>query len=90
MDVKKIIDTYLDIVKNKYICFEGTATKQDLICYLAVWFAGTIALSVVSVILGFIKLAFIGAVLCSLWNLGNLLPGIGTLVRFLNSRKADN
>ncbi|MBO5668725.1 MAG: hypothetical protein J6S43_06325 [Lentisphaeria bacterium] len=89
MDFKKIIDTYISIVKTKYICFEGTATQQELLYYIAVWVAGAIALAIVSVILGLIGLGFIGAILCTVWNLANLLPGIGTLVRFLNSRKAE-
>ena len=84
MNVNEIIETYLSIVKTKYICFEGTATQQELICYIIVWVVGAVAAGVVSVILG-----IIGALLSAVWNLGNLLPGIGTIVRFLNSRKAQ-
>ncbi len=89
MNIKEIIETYLSIVKNKYICFEGTATQQELIYYIAVWVAGSVAAGIVSVILGIIGLGIIGALLSAVWNLGNLLPGIGTIVRFLNSRKAQ-
>ena len=88
MDIKKIIDTYLEIIKTKYICFEGTAAPQEFISFIAVWIAGSIVLAIVATILGFIKLAIVGAILCSLWNLANLLPGLGTLVRFINFRKS--
>ena len=40
MDIKKIIETYLDIIKNKYVCFNGTATQTELIYYIIVWVAG--------------------------------------------------
>ena len=89
MDAKKIINTYIDIVKTKYLCFEGTATQEELISYIAVWIAGSIALAVVAIILGFIGLGIVGLILCTVWNLGNLLPGIGTIVRFLNSKKVQ-
>ena len=89
MDIKKIIDNYLNIIKTKYICFNGSATQQEFIYFIAVWIAGAIALAIVSIIFGFIGLGFIGVILCSVWNLANLLPGLGTLVRFINSKKAQ-
>ena len=89
MDIKKIIDTYLNVIKSKYICFDETADKEELISVIAVWVAGAVACGILSVILGIIKLGFIGAILCSVWNLGNLLPGIGTIVRFINFNKAQ-
>ena len=89
MDIKKIIDTYLNIIKTKYICFAGTATQEEFIYFLAVWIVGAIAIGIVSVILGIIGLGFIGGIVCGLWNLANLLPGLGTLVRFINFKKAQ-
>lgn len=89
MDIKKIIETYLDIIKNKYVCFNGTATQTELIYYIIVWVAGAFALGIVSAILGLLGIGIIGGILCGLWNLANLLPGIGTIVRFINSRKAN-
>ena len=89
MDIKKIIDTYLSIIKTKYICFAGTATQEEFIYFLAVWIVGAIAIGIVSVILGIIGLGFIGGIVCGLWNLANLLPGLGTLVRFINFKKAQ-
>lgn len=89
MNIKEIINTYLSIIKTKYICFSGTAAQQELIYFIAVWVAGAIALAVLAVILGIIGLGFIGGILCSVWNLANLLPGIGTVVRFINSKKAN-
>ena len=88
MNIKEIINTYLNIIKTKYICFEGTATKEEFIHFIAVWIAGAIALAVVAVILGIIGLGVIGSILCAVWNLANLIPGLGTLIRFINSRKA--
>jgi uncharacterized membrane protein YhaH (DUF805 family) len=88
MDIKKIIDTYLNIIKTKYICFGGTATQEEFIHFIAVWIAGAIALAVVAVILGIIGLGVIGSILCAVWNLANLIPGLGTLIRFINSKKA--
>ena len=90
MDIKKILDNYLNIIKTKYICFAGTATQEEFIYFIAVWLAGAIALGIVAAILGIIGIGLVGAILCSLWNLANLLPGIGTLVRFINFKKADN
>ena len=87
MDIKAVIETYLDIVKNKYVCFEGTATQQEFIYYLAVWVVCAFALGIVSVILRIVGLGVVGAILSAVWNLANLLPGIGTLIRFLNSKK---
>ena len=89
MDIKKIIETYLNIIKTKYICFEGTATKEEFIYFIAVWLVGAIACGIVATILGIIGLGFIGAIICAVWNLANLLPGLGTLVRVINSRKAQ-
>ena len=89
MDIKKIIDTYLNIIKTKYICFEGTSTQEEFIHFIAVWIAGAIALAVVAVILGIIGLGVIGSILCAVWNLANLIPGLGTLIRFINSKKAQ-
>ncbi|MBO5408460.1 MAG: hypothetical protein J6A61_03520 [Clostridia bacterium] len=89
MNIKEIINTYLNIIKTKYICFEGTATKEEFIHFIAVWIAGAIALAVVAVILGIIGLGVIGSILCAVWNLANLIPGLGALVRFLNSKKAN-
>ena len=89
MNIKEIIETYLNIIKTKYICFEGTGTQQEFIYFLAVWIVGAIALAIVATILGFIGLGFIGAILCGVWNLANILPGLGALVRFLNSKKAN-
>ena len=89
MDIKKIIDTYLGIIKNKYICFAGTATQEEFIYFIAVWLVGAIALGIVAVIFGIIGLGFIGSILCAVWNLANLVPGIGTLIRFINSKKAQ-
>lgn len=88
MDIKKIIDTYLNIIKTKYICFGGTATQEEFIHFIAVWIVGAIALAVVAVILGIIGLGVIGSILCAVWNLANLIPGLGTLIRFINSKKA--
>ena len=88
MDIKKIIDTYLNIIKTKYICFGVTATQEEFIHFIAVWIAGAIALAVVAVILGIIGLGVIGSILCAVWNLANLIPGLGTLIRFINSPKA--
>ena len=89
MNIKKIFDAYLDIIKNKYVCFAGSATQEEFIYFIAVWLVGAIAFSIISVILGVIKLGFIGIILCGVWNLANLLPGLGTLVRFINSKKAQ-
>ena len=89
MDIKKIIDNYLNIIKTKYICFDGTATQEEFIYFIAVWIVGAIALGIVTAILRIIGLGFIGAILLVLWNLANLLPGIGTLVRFINFKKAQ-
>ena len=89
MDIKKIIDTYLGIIKNKDICFAGTATQEEFIYFIAVWLVGAIALGIVAVIFGIIGLGFIGSILCAVWNLANLVPGIGTLIRFINSKKAQ-
>ena len=89
MNIKEIIETYLNIIKTKYICFEGTGTQQEFIYFLAVWIVGAIVLAIVATILGFIGLGFIGAILLGVWNLANILPGLGALVRFLNSKKAN-
>ena len=89
MNIKEIINTYLNIIKTKYICFEGTGTRQEFIYFLAVWIVGDIAMAIVATILGIIGLGFIGAILCAVWNLANVLPGLGALVRFLNSKKAN-
>ena len=89
MDIKKIIDTYLNIIKTKYICFDGTATQEEFIYFIAVWIVGAVALGIIAVILGVIGLGIIGSILCALWNLANLLPGVGTLVRFINYKKAQ-
>jgi uncharacterized membrane protein YhaH (DUF805 family) len=89
MDIKKIIDTYLSIIKTKYICFEGIASQEEFIYFIAVWIVGAIASGIVAVILGMIGIGFIGGIVCIVWNLANLLPGIGTLVRFMNSKKAQ-
>ena len=88
MDIKKIIDNYLNIIKTKYICFAGTATQEEFIYFIAVWIVGAIALGIVAVILGIIGLGVIGSILCAVWNLANLIPGLGTLIRFINSPKA--
>ena len=89
MDIKKIIDTYLNIIKTKYICFDGTATQEEFIYFIAVWIVGAVALGIITMILGVIGLGIIGSILCALWNLANLLPGVGTLVRFINYKKAQ-
>ncbi len=89
MDLKKIIDIYLNIIKTRYICFAGTATQEEFIYFIAVWIVGAIALGIIAVILGIIGLGVVGSLLCAAWNLANLLPGIGTLVRFINSKKAQ-
>ena len=89
MNIKEIIETYLNIIKTKYICFDGSATQQELIYFIAVWIVGAIALAIVAVILGIIGLGVIGSILCAVWNLANLIPGLGTLVRFINSKKAQ-
>jgi uncharacterized membrane protein YhaH (DUF805 family) len=88
MNIKEIIETYLNIIKTKYICFNGSATQQELIYFIAVWIVGAIALAIVAVILGIIGLGVIGSILCAVWNLANLIPGLGTLIRFINSKKA--
>ena len=88
MDIKAIINNYIATVTKKYICFEGTATQEEFIHFIAVWIAGAIALAVVAVILGIIGLGVIGSILCAVWNLANLIPGLGTLIRFINSKKA--
>ena len=89
MNIKEIINTYINIIKTKYICFEGTGTQQEFIYFLAVWIVGDIAMGIVATILGIIGLGFIGAILFAVWNLANVLPGLGALVRFLNSKKAN-
>ena len=33
MDIKKIIDNYLNIIKTKYICFAGLYAKALLISF---------------------------------------------------------
>ena len=89
MDIKKIIEIYLNIVKTKYICFAGIASQEEFVYFLAVWIAGSIACGIVATILGIIGLGFIGAIVCAVWNLANILPGLGTLVRFINSKKVQ-
>ena len=89
MDFKKIVETYLSIIKTKYICFQGTATQQELIYFLVVWVIVAFGLGIIAAILGAIGLTVVGAILCGIWNLANLIPGIGTIVRFLNGKKAE-
>ena len=89
MDFKKIVETYLSIIKTKYICFQGTATQQELIYFLVVWVIVAFGLGIIAAILGAIDLTVVGAILCGVWNLANLIPGIGTIVRFLNGKKAE-
>lgn len=89
MDFKKIVETYLSIIKTKYICFQGTATQQELIYFLVVWVIVAFGLGIIAAILGAIGLTVVGAILCGVWNLANLIPGIGTIVRFLNGKKAE-
>lgn len=89
MDFKKIVETYLNIIKTKYLCFQGTATQQELIYFLVVWVIVAFGLGIIAAILGAIGLTVVGAILCGVWNLANLIPGIGTIVRFLNGKKAE-
>ena len=89
MDIKKIIGTYLNIIKTKYICFAGTATQEEFIYFLAVWVIGAIVCGIAAAVLRFVGLGFVGTIICGVWNLAHLLPGIGTLVRFINFKKAQ-
>lgn len=88
INVKEFMDNFLDVLKNKYFCFEGTTGRKIFWRYMLVLFVVEIIVSVlttiVSIILSFAGLAFIGTLLSLIINLALLCPTLGITARRLH------
>lgn len=83
-DIKTIVNKYfVDVIKNKYFAWTGKADRQEFWMYTLCVFALFIGLSVVSCILGFIKLGFLGSLLIAVCVLGLICPNIALMLRRL-------
>lgn len=72
--MNEIIGNFLDIVKNKYINFNGRARRKEYWYFMLVN-------CVVAFILGIIDSIIGMQILGSIWSLALLLPGIGVAIR---------
>ena len=88
INVKELMDNFLDVVKNKYFCFEGTTGRKIFWRYMLVLIAVEIIVSIlttiVSIILAAAGLAFIGTLISMLVNLALLCPTLGITARRLH------
>ncbi len=74
---------FLDILKNKYICFEGRARRKEY--WMFVLFN-----AIISIIIGIIGRNILGTgLLDSIYSLAMFLPGLGLSVRRLHDIDKD-
>ena len=84
INVKELLDNFLDVVKNKYFCFEGTTGRTVFWRYMLVLIVIEIIVSVLSSILGIIGLAIVGSLISTVVSLGLLCPTLGITARRLH------
>lgn len=84
MDFNEIIANFVDVVKNKYVLFDGRAGRKEYWLF----FLANIALSIIYLILTSIfgngVLSMIISVIYLLFSLAILLPGLALCVRRLH------
>ncbi|MBP5531465.1 MAG: DUF805 domain-containing protein [Lentisphaeria bacterium] len=88
MNFNVLKDNFIDVVKNKYFCFEGVTGRTVFWRYMLVVFALQIAAgvlsSIVSIILAAAGLAFLGSLITAVVSLALLCPTIGITARRLH------
>lgn len=72
--MNEIIGNFLDIVKNKYIKFDGRARRKEYWYFVLVNLIASIILGIIDMIIGM-------QILGSIWSLALLLPGIAVSIR---------
>ena len=88
LNFRVLLDNFLDVVKNKYFCFEGVTGRTVFWRYMLVVFginivAGVLS-SIVSIVLSFVGLAFLGSLISGVVTLALLCPTIGITTRRLH------
>lgn len=88
INVKELMDNFLDVVKNKYFCFEGTTGRKVFWRYylaaVAICFVVAILGAILSIVLSFVGLAFIGSLIFMLAILALICPTAGIAARRLH------
>lgn len=80
------INIFLDVVKNRYMKFDGRARRKEYWNFMLAVFLINIAFTILTVVFGFIAetLASIVSIISMLVSLGLLLPNIAVTVRRLH------
>ena len=84
LSVNSVKDNFINIIKNRYFCFEGVAKRSEYWQYVLAIFVCSIVLSIISTILGIIGLGVVGGILQGLFNLAILCPSLGVAARRLH------
>ena len=84
MDFNEIIANFLDVVKNKYVLFEGRAGRKEYWLFYLVNIALYLLFIILTSIFGDGVLTLIISVIYTLFGLAILLPGIAVCVRRLH------
>ncbi len=84
MDFNEIIANFLDVVKNKYVLFEGRAGRKEYWLFYLVNIALYLIFLILTGIFGNGVLTMIISVIYTLFGLAILLPGIAVCVRRLH------
>ena len=80
-------DNFIDIIKNRYFCFEGVAKRSEYWQYVIVPFVLMFACAIISTVLGIILGAIgymIGSALIFLVSLALICPSLGVTARRLH------
>ncbi len=81
-------DNFIDVVKNKYFCFDGVTGRTVFWRYMLVVFALQIVAgvlsSIVSIILAVVGLASLGSLISAVVSLALLCPTLGITARRLH------
>lgn len=84
LSVNSVKDNFINIIKNRYFCFEGVAKRSEYWQYALMLVVIDIVVSVVWTILGIVGLGIVGYILHGVINLALLCPSLGVGARRLH------
>ena len=87
LNFESVKNNFIDVVKNRYFCFEGTAGRKEFWQYIIVPVVLMVATNILTTILGIILKStgyYIGSTLSTLVSLALVCPTLGVTARRLH------
>lgn len=87
LNFSNVKNNFIDVVKNRYFCFEGTAGRKEFWMYIIVPFVLLVVTNILTTVLGIILKStgyYIGSGLSTLVSLALICPTLGVTARRLH------